>query len=158
MARSRRTPAMLVGRCSWELSGRELQRRIKSHILRPGFPVTLRWTRLRVRLSSKERRVSSVNDTKFHRKSGGAEPPCPALPPVGMPWRDLQFHGPLLETLNSTFQSELPPRHPHQKPTPFPYRDNRIYDAQGTIQFSTRPHARTVAMYLLGEKPCELEY
>ena len=35
MARSRRTPAMLVGRCSWELSGRKLQRKIKSHKLRP---------------------------------------------------------------------------------------------------------------------------
>src|ERR1700693_2200295 len=30
MARSRRTPAMLVGRCSWELSGRKLQRNIKN--------------------------------------------------------------------------------------------------------------------------------
>jgi hypothetical protein len=29
MARSRRTPAMLVGRCSWELSGRKLQRKDK---------------------------------------------------------------------------------------------------------------------------------
>jgi hypothetical protein len=29
MARSRRTPAMLVGRCSWELSDRKLQRKIK---------------------------------------------------------------------------------------------------------------------------------
>ncbi len=26
---------MLVGRCSWELSGRKLQRKIKSHKLRP---------------------------------------------------------------------------------------------------------------------------
>ena len=29
MARSRRTPAMLVGRCFWELSDRKLQRKIK---------------------------------------------------------------------------------------------------------------------------------
>jgi hypothetical protein len=29
MARSRRTPAMLVDRCSWELSGRKLQRNLK---------------------------------------------------------------------------------------------------------------------------------
>ena len=29
MVRSRRTPAMLVGRCVWELSGRKLQRKIK---------------------------------------------------------------------------------------------------------------------------------
>jgi hypothetical protein len=32
-ARSRRTPAMLVGRCSWELSGRKLHRKIKGHKL-----------------------------------------------------------------------------------------------------------------------------
>jgi hypothetical protein len=30
MARSRRTPAMLLGRCSWELSGRKLHRKKKS--------------------------------------------------------------------------------------------------------------------------------
>src|SRR5580693_10311888 len=35
MARSRRTPAMLVGRCFWKLSDRKLQRKIKSHNLRP---------------------------------------------------------------------------------------------------------------------------
>jgi hypothetical protein len=29
------TPAMLAGRFSWELSGRELQKKIKSHILPP---------------------------------------------------------------------------------------------------------------------------
>src|SRR5258708_1749117 len=34
MARSRRTPAMLPGRCSLELSDRKLQRKIKSHKLR----------------------------------------------------------------------------------------------------------------------------
>jgi hypothetical protein len=28
----------------------------------------------------------------------------------------------------------------------FPSRDNRIYDAQGTIQFSTRHDARTIAL------------
>jgi hypothetical protein len=52
---------------------------------RPGFPATLHWTRSRVRLSLKERRMRSVNATKFHRKSGGAKP------------RDLQFRGPFLE-------------------------------------------------------------
>jgi hypothetical protein len=81
LARSRRTPAMLVGRCSREFSGRKLQRKIKSHKLRakpkdlhfrgpfvearslrftqnchldrsvPGFPATLHWKRPRVRLS-----------------------------------------------------------------------------------------------------------
>jgi hypothetical protein len=39
---------------------------------RPGFPATLHWIRSRVRLSLKERRMRSVNATKFHRKSGGA--------------------------------------------------------------------------------------
>jgi hypothetical protein len=34
MARSRRTPAMLPGRCSLELSDRKLHRKIKSHKLR----------------------------------------------------------------------------------------------------------------------------
>jgi hypothetical protein len=34
MARSRRTPAMLIGRCYWELSGRKLQRKKKSQKLR----------------------------------------------------------------------------------------------------------------------------
>src|ERR1700748_571360 len=29
MARSRRTPATLISRCSWELSGRKLERKIK---------------------------------------------------------------------------------------------------------------------------------
>jgi hypothetical protein len=46
---------------------------------RPGFPATLHRTRSRVRLSLKERRMRSVNATKFNRKSGGAQP------------RDLQF-------------------------------------------------------------------
>ena len=41
---------------------------------RPGFPAARHWTRLRVRLSLKERRMRSVNATNFHRKSGGAKP------------------------------------------------------------------------------------
>src|SRR6267154_5712607 len=53
---------------------------------RPGFPATLLWTGLRVRLSLKERRMRFVNAIKVHRKSGGAKP------------RDLQLPGPLLET------------------------------------------------------------
>jgi hypothetical protein len=34
-----------------------------------------------------------ANAKKFHRKSGGAKPTCPACPglPWGVPWRDLQF-------------------------------------------------------------------
>jgi hypothetical protein len=48
----------------------------------------LRRTRLRVRLSFKERRMRFVNAIKFHRKSGGAKP------------RDLQSRGPFLEVLD----------------------------------------------------------
>src|ERR1700693_3625313 len=47
---------------------------------RPGFPATQHWTKPRVRLSVKERRMRSPNATKLHRKSGGAQP------------RDLQFY------------------------------------------------------------------
>ena len=66
---------MLVGRCSWELSGRKLQRKIKSHKLRPE----------RTRISClaaldeaacapfrKEGRMKSDNATNVHRKSGVA--------------------------------------------------------------------------------------
>jgi len=35
---------------------------------------TLRWTRLRVRLSRKERRMKFANATILNRKSGGAKP------------------------------------------------------------------------------------
>jgi hypothetical protein len=45
----------------------------------PGFPATQHWTKPRVRLSLKERRMSSANATKVHRKSGVAK------------WRDLLF-------------------------------------------------------------------
>ncbi len=38
----------------------------------PGFPATLHWTRLRVRLSVREGRMKRTNATKFHRKSGVA--------------------------------------------------------------------------------------
>jgi hypothetical protein len=37
-ARSRRTSAMLVGRCSWELSGRKLHRKIKKSQTLSGAP------------------------------------------------------------------------------------------------------------------------
>jgi hypothetical protein len=39
---------------------------------RPGFPATLRWTRLRVRLSRKERRMKFASATNLNRKSGVA--------------------------------------------------------------------------------------
>jgi len=39
-----------------------------------------------------------ANAINLNRKSGGAKPTRP-----GVPWRDLQFHGPLLETRNPTF-------------------------------------------------------
>src|SRR5450631_977606 len=42
---------------------------------------TLRWTRLRVRLSRKERRMKFANATHLNRKSGGAKP------------KDLRFRG-----------------------------------------------------------------
>jgi hypothetical protein len=45
----------------------------------PGFPATLHWTRPRVRLSVRERRMKCISVTKFHRKSGVAQ------------WRDLQL-------------------------------------------------------------------
>jgi hypothetical protein len=45
----------------------------------PGFPASLRWTRPRVRLSLKERRMMFLNATNFNRKSGVAQ------------WRDLRF-------------------------------------------------------------------
>ena len=45
----------------------------------PGFPAKLHWTRPRVRLSFKERRMKCANATKLHRKSGVAQ------------WRDLLF-------------------------------------------------------------------
>jgi hypothetical protein len=38
----------------------------------PGFPATQRWTKQRVRLSVRERRMKCTSATKFHRKSGGA--------------------------------------------------------------------------------------
>jgi hypothetical protein len=50
----------------------------------PGFPATQHWTRPRVRLSVRERRMKCTNATKFHRKSGGAK------------WRDLLLLLPLL--------------------------------------------------------------
>jgi hypothetical protein len=46
---------------------------------RPGFPATQHWTKPRVRLSLKERRMRSASATNLNRKSGGAKP------------RDLQF-------------------------------------------------------------------
>jgi hypothetical protein len=62
-----------------------------------------------------------ANATNFYRKSGVAQ------------WRDLRF---LLVARPSTEKNQRT----------FPSRDDRIYDAQGTIQFSTRHDARTVAL------------
>jgi ATP-dependent phosphofructokinase / diphosphate-dependent phosphofructokinase len=42
------------------------------------------------------------------------------------------------------------PHQPSANQGTFPSRDDRIYDAQGTIQFSTRHDARTVALQVLG--------
>ena len=43
-----------------------------SVLLPPGFPATLCWTRPRVRLSVRERRMKCDSATNSHRKSGGA--------------------------------------------------------------------------------------
>jgi hypothetical protein len=51
----------------------------------PGFPATQCYTRPRVRLSLKERRMRSANAIKVHRKSGEAER------------RDLRFREPFVE-------------------------------------------------------------
>jgi hypothetical protein len=65
---------------------------------RPGFPATQHWTKPRVRLSLKERRITFANATKFNRKSGGAQP------------RDLQFSGPLLEMFFDRAYPDFLPR------------------------------------------------
>ena len=65
---------------------------------RPGFPATLRWTRLRVRLSRKERRMEVHNATNLNRKSGGA-----------LSRADLRFYGELLETRNNKGEMDVFP-------------------------------------------------
>ena len=52
---------------------------------RPGFPATQCWTKPRLRLSLKERRMECAKATNLNRKSGGAQP------------RDLRFSRPYLE-------------------------------------------------------------
>jgi hypothetical protein len=84
---------------------------------RPGFPAKQHWTRSRVRLSFKERRMRSVDATKFHRKSAGAQP------------RDLQFRGPFLETRNLTL-----PQNCHLDRSVAKWRD---------LRFLFRSHADT---------------
>jgi hypothetical protein len=67
---------MLPGRCSWELSGRELRTRIKvtaSDRSEPEFPARQRETKPRMRLSLKERGMKPANAIKTDRKSGVAE-------------------------------------------------------------------------------------
>ena len=51
---------------------------------RPGFPATRCWTKPRLRLSLKERRMECAKATNLNRKSGGAQP------------RDLRFSRPYL--------------------------------------------------------------
>jgi hypothetical protein len=81
MARSRRTPAMLPGRCSRELSSRKLQRK-KSHKLRPERTRTSCYAALDKTACAafrKESRMKLANATNLDRKSGVAQ------------WRDLLF-------------------------------------------------------------------
>jgi hypothetical protein len=66
---------MLPGRCSLELSGRKLQRKIKSHKLRAYPDFLLRCSRPRPRMwfFSKENHTQLIEVTTLDRKSGGAE-------------------------------------------------------------------------------------
>ena len=77
------TPAMLVGRCFWELSDRKLQRKIKKSQPPTGaYPDFLPGSTGQSRVYAflfKERPMRSVNATNLHRKSGVAQ------------WRDLLF-------------------------------------------------------------------
>jgi hypothetical protein len=66
-----------------EAEGSAVPRTFRGYVFRqsvPGFPATLHWTRPRMRLSFKERRMMFANATKLYRKSGVAW------------WRDLRFH------------------------------------------------------------------
>jgi hypothetical protein len=65
-----------------EAEGSAVPRTFRGHVFRqsvPGFPASLHWTRPRMRLSLKERRIMFDNASNFYRKSGVAE------------WRDLPF-------------------------------------------------------------------
>jgi len=65
-----------------EAEGSAVPRTFRGHVFRqsvPGFPATQHWTRPRMRLSLKERRMMFDNASNFYRKSGVAE------------WRDLRF-------------------------------------------------------------------
>jgi hypothetical protein len=63
----------------------------------PGFPATQLWTKPRVRLSLKERRMRSANATNVHRKSGVAK------------WRDLPFLFRFSHTLKCPSNYKLSP-------------------------------------------------
>jgi hypothetical protein len=84
--RSRRNP----GDACWQMLFRAFQPQTTGQIKKvtssdrsePGFPATQHWTKPRVRLSLKERRMRSANATNVHRKSGVAKR------------RDLQFTSP----------------------------------------------------------------
>src|ERR1700677_4404911 len=83
MARSRRTPTMLVSRCSSELSSHQnYERNQKSHSLRPERTRISCYAALDMAACAafrKESRMKFTNATNLYRKSGEAE------------GRDLQF-------------------------------------------------------------------
>jgi hypothetical protein len=79
MARSRRTSALLVGRCSSELSGHKLQRKLKIHRLRayPDFPVSRSQQRTHMVLH-KENHMQSTEAATLDKNPG--KPTCSACP------------------------------------------------------------------------------
>jgi hypothetical protein len=91
MARSRRTPATLVGRCLWELSGRKLRRKIKRSQIRseadlsqpaPSEPWGVPWRDLQFRGPSLERffdcvipALISLENIFYTQKRAAISPP-----------------------------------------------------------------------------------
>ena len=78
MARSRRTPAIFIGRCFWELSGRKLQRTIKKSQTpsAPGFPLL---SSHQCRLcGSSQREPHAVDRTRNSRQEIWGSRPVPA--------------------------------------------------------------------------------
>jgi hypothetical protein len=75
MARSRRTPAMFVGRCFWGLFDRELQRKIKKSQTPsvPGFPTSPLSPATTYVVLPKENHMHLIEAETLDRKSGGAE-------------------------------------------------------------------------------------
>ena len=65
-----------LDRKSGEAEGSAVPRTLPGNVFRQsvaGFPATQHWTKARVRVSLKERRMRSANATNVHRKSGVAE-------------------------------------------------------------------------------------